>query len=344
MEQLFFGKREMQSNLFHIMAAAASLANLLGSILNIVLYGMAFSTRVCIGCGIIIVAVVLLGSFTKSKTWAIIGILVTVIWIELPLLYSVYKQVILIYFILGIVGIVMFTSRKYSTFLSAAVVWHIMVMIVVYFYQDNANTTEDGSMLIFEMCSYVIVAVSVLVILNAIIKLQEQQREDLRVVNEQLYFTATHDSLTQLYNREYLMKEIELRMKRDNSNFIAVILDIDDFKKLNDTYGHTFGDYVLVQFAHIMQKETEGKGFAARYGGEEFMIIFDNMNQSEAVQILENISNKLEECFLKEKQITVSFSGGLETYSVGNKIDELIKRADSKLYEAKRRGKKQVIC
>lgn len=345
MDKLFLSKeKEMKSRLFYIMAIAASIVNVFGCLLNVYLHGFAWPTKICVVCGLIILLISLMGVFSKNKKWAMAGILITVIWIEFPLLYSVYNNVILIYFIVSIMGIVVFFPRRFRVMFSAAtIVWDIAFMIFEYMYPKDYEATSEKNMLIFAVCSYLIVAVAVLVLLSAVTRLYEKQRKELAEINEQLYFAATHDSLTKLYNREYLMKNMEKRMQRDGTCFIAVILDIDNFKHLNDTYGHTYGDYVLASFAQIMEKEVEGKGFAARYGGEEFMIILDNVNQEEALQILGNISRNLEDYFQKEKQISVTFSGGLEIYSVEKKIDELIKSADNKLYEAKRNGKNQII-
>lgn len=150
------------------------------------LYGFALPTQICVVCGIVTLIITIIGLFAKNKKWATVGILITVIWIEFPMLYSVYHSVILVYFV------------------------------------------------------------------------------------------ATHDSLTQIYNREYLMREIAKRM------------------------------------------------------------------QEEALRVHSNISKKLEEFFQRENQISVTFSGGLEIYSVGKKIDDLIKSADHKLYESKQKGKNQI--
>lgn len=345
MEDLLFGKKEMQTSLFYIMAVAASVANAFGCILNAFLHGLALPTQICVVCGIIIFMITLIGVFSKNKKWAIAGILVTVIWVEFPLLYSVYNNVILVYFILSIMGIVVFFPRRFSVmFIIATIAWDILLMVFAYYYPKTFQPKNEKNMFIFSICSYLIVAIAVCCILYSVIRLYEQQRKELQEANRQLYFIATHDCLTKLYNREYLMNNIEKRMQRDGTSFIAVILDIDNFKSLNDNYGHSFGDHVLVSFAQIMEKEVEGKGFAARYGGEEFMIVFDYNNQEEALRVLNNISKQLEKYFQEEKGISVTFSGGLERYSIEKKIDELIKNADHKLYEAKRNGKKQVIC
>lgn len=344
-DRYFTTEKDMQTGLFYIMAIAAGLANLFGFLLNAFLYRNTLPTKICILCGIICLVISLFGLVSKYKKSATIGLLVTVIWIEFPLLYSVYSNVILVYFVLSIFGIVAFFPRRFSILFSlATIIWDVMIIILIHFYPRDFRVASDQSMLIFSICSYLIVALAVLFVFNNIIGLYERQKEELFEMNEQLYFVATHDPLTKLYNREYLIREMEKRMQEDGAKFIAVILDVDNFKGINDTYGHTFGDHVLMEFAHIMEKEVEGKGFAARYGGEEFMLIFDNANQEEAMQILDNISMQLKDYFQKEKQILVTFSGGLEIYSIEKQIDDLIKNADNKLYHAKRNGKNQVVC
>lgn len=125
--------------------------------------------------------------------------------------------------------------------------------------------------------------------------------------------------------------------------FIAIIMDIDDFKMLNDTYGHSFGDKVLTVFTQIMEDEVGEDGFVARFGGEEFMIICDHNNREAALQMLHKIAQRLEEYHQEKYQISVTFSGGMELYSSQKKTDELIIDVDKKLYEAKRKGKNQIV-
>lgn len=341
----FSSIKEMQTQLFHVLAIAACVANLFGSILNAILHGNALPTQICIICGAIILLFCLFGYFTTHKGWATVGILITVVWIEFPFLYSVYENTILIYFVLSIAGIAIYFPRKFSVpFCIATIIWDVLIMIVLHFFPLYTQTIPENSLLFFSICSYLIVAVAIFFLLNALIIRYEKQKEELFALTEQLEYAATHDPLTGLYNRGYLMKEIEKRMGSTNSGFIAVMMDIDDFKKINDTYGHTFGDRVLTTFAKLIVQEVGTDGFAARFGGEEFMIIFDHDNQEFALQILKTLGSKLEEHFQKEQQISVTFSGGLELYSNRKKIDELIMNADNKLYQAKRNGKNQIVC
>lgn len=78
------------------------------------------------------------------------------------------------------------------------------------------------------------------------------------------------DPLTKLYNRRFLTEHLDEKITRGDNEFAVALLDIDDFKKINDTYGHVYGDETLTSFAKIMMKHMEGQGIAARFGGEEF--------------------------------------------------------------------------
>lgn len=344
MDQYLSSLKEMQVQLFRIMVIAASLANLFGIALNAVLHGNALPTQVCIACGIIILIFSIWGTLTEHKDKATVGILLTVVWIEFPFLYTVYGSVILVYFILSILGIVVFAPRKIGIpFSIATIIWDVLIVIITHLFHLNRMVIDETFMFVFSVCTYLITAIASLIVLREVLMRYEKQRKELYEKNIRLDYLATHDPLTNLYNRGYLMKEIKARIQTENAKFIAVLMDVDNFKGINDTYGHSFGDTVLVTFAQLMEKEVEGKGFAARFGGEEFMIIYDHNDEEEVRKGLHNLAVQLEEYFQKEKQISVTFSGGLELYDSQKKMDELIINADNKLYQAKKSGKNQII-
>ena len=103
------------------------------------------------------------------------------------------------------------------------------------------------------------------------------------------------------------------------------------------------GDEVLNELARLMKQEIHDKGIAARYGGEEFMLLFEIPDLQMALEALEQIRKGLEAFSMKTRQITITFSGGIEEYRTEGKIDELFHKADKKLYEAKNNGKNRVV-
>ena len=133
---------------------------------------------------------------------------------------------------------------------------------------------------------------------------------------------------------EYLDRLIDQNHVNDLSIQLALI-DIDNFKKVNDTYGHRAGDSVLKHVADIIKESIEADDFAARYGGEEFAVIFTEKSTSTAYSIAEDIRKKIAAMKNKEAGDTiVTVSIGLNNYNKTGK-EILFKEADSALYEAK---------
>ncbi len=159
------------------------------------------------------------------------------------------------------------------------------------------------------------------------------------------------DGLTSVYNHRFFIDRFENEIERAiryKYELSLIILDIDDFKKYNDTYGHLKGDNILINIANIMLNTMRKSDIVCRYGGEEFTIILPNTNKKFAIIVAERLREKIENFnfSLTENQssgkITVSI--GVSTLSDDNKtIEQLIKKADNALYEAKGKGKNRVI-
>ena len=179
-------------------------------------------------------------------------------------------------------------------------------------------------------------------------KLMEKTKE-LEKAKERLSVEATTDPLSQLYNRRYITqvtpKCFDVALRYD-SNLSVMMIDLDDFKNINDTYGHDVGDNVIIQCSDTLQKLVRSSDLLARYGGEEFIII---ATHTEADEVL-SLANRIRETI--EKQV-ISTSNGEElhyTLSIGlshlqegdESIEQIIKRADKALYVAKANGKNQI--
>lgn len=156
------------------------------------------------------------------------------------------------------------------------------------------------------------------------------------------------DSLTGLYNRqsfdEALEREIN-RAKRHGQELSILFFDLDDFKAVNDSYGHQAGDAVLIRVAQIILEETRSEDFAARYGGEELVVILPETNKMNALVMGERIRRRVEATGMnfKDLQMRITISGGLASFPV-NAMDaaDLVKCADHALYRAKGSGKNNI--
>lgn len=171
------------------------------------------------------------------------------------------------------------------------------------------------------------------------------------IINQEgLKATLIRDELTGLFNRRYfvdrLSEEYE-RAKRYNIPLSLCIFDIDDFKLLNDTYGHIFGDQVLKQIGRLTQSAVRHADIVSRYGGEEFTVLFTHTALENAVVVAEHIRRAISAlifpCDDKEVQVTATF--GISAYSPLNmgKPKELLHRADMALYEGKKQYNKNCI-
>ena len=164
--------------------------------------------------------------------------------------------------------------------------------------------------------------------------------------DDALYHAIT-DSLTGLKNRKYFNLEIQNHIQeshRYENPLSILILDIDFFKKINDTYGHNVGDDVLHVLGKMLQKETRAGDMAVRYGGEEFVIVLTNTDVARAELKAEQLRNITENLLIPEldgKRITISV-GVTELRKSDERIDTFIDRADKALYQAKESGRNKV--
>ena len=157
------------------------------------------------------------------------------------------------------------------------------------------------------------------------------------------------DSLTGIHNRRYLderLTEELLRFKRHGSPFSLIIFDIDDFKNINDTYGHQFGDRILINLAGLCSTVIRGSDVLARFGGEEFCIILANSEGEGAISFADRLRCLVENQvtrFNDEKDVSISISIGVSTISESTlSVEQLLVQADTAMYQAKETGKNRV--
>lgn len=173
---------------------------------------------------------------------------------------------------------------------------------------------------------------------------QKQMEEQLAQKNQQLLELSMVDFLTKIFNRRALFEKLEQeksRSDRYSNPFSILMIDIDHFKNINDSYGHLVGDNVLIQVAATIGKIIRKIDFLGRYGGEEFMVILPEINLSGGVNVAEKIRLKIQDSPLTDN-IKLTISLGVAEYKAGTSIDDLISLADSMLYAAKKNGRNQV--
>ncbi len=191
-------------------------------------------------------------------------------------------------------------------------------------------------------------------------KLDQRSLEILEIIGNQLALTIENfhlykdcitDSLTGLYNRQYVLERINKEIsytKRVGTPISVAMVDIDFFKKVNDTYGHLVGDQALVHVSSILRQAFRDYDLVARYGGEEFLILLISSDQNNAFKVLDRVRRRIEVSPLiigDAIKLNLTISGGISSFSLedGYTTEQLIEQADKRLYLAKTQGRNQII-
>lgn len=166
--------------------------------------------------------------------------------------------------------------------------------------------------------------------------------------NKQLSKLANYDPLTNLLNRRSINDYLDVAMdakRRFHIDFTIAIGDIDDFKVLNDRFGHDCGDIVLKKISELIKKNVREIDYVCRWGGEEILILFSNSKIEEAQTIIERIHNNMNsiELFYNEEKIPVTMTFGICSSENYYMIHDIILQADANMYEGKRNGKNCLI-
>ncbi len=179
-----------------------------------------------------------------------------------------------------------------------------------------------------------------------------QQVELLRKELEKTRAKSMTDPLTGLYNRQALDQYLDEKVSNAsniNDEFALLMLDIDDFKKINDTHGHLIGDRMLMAFAGKCRQAVRSNDFLARYGGEEFVIVLEGATYRNAMkkakQICESVASAKYTTDQKQtdQYLSITTSIGVTVFRKNDTVEDILQRADKALYSAKQKGKNRTI-
>jgi diguanylate cyclase len=223
----------------------------------------------------------------------------------------------------------------------------IMALTIVY----KCMTEPEHYPVKLEIAHFVLIAAIIPTISSLAAQLSnmraklQAQKEELSQAVQRIQILATRDDLTGLYNRRHMMDVLTQHQKRlsrsGHHRFCLAILDIDHFKRINDTYGHGVGDEVLRGFAQAAESVLRETDVLARWGGEEFLVL---LNDTQAVQAnigLERLRELLDKTLLVPNlpELKPTFSAGLTAYELSEHLHTCIERADQALYRAKSSGR-----
>lgn len=183
---------------------------------------------------------------------------------------------------------------------------------------------------------------------------QELNRRDMDIMsqelsdmNQKLLEETIRDPLTKLYNRRYLTDFLEREIKefqRSKEPFCVAVVDLDHFKKINDTLGHLVGDNALIQFAELLKKTSRSTDILIRFGGEEFVVVMPRTEIGAALMVSHRIKEAIENTEFNKIPWSLTASFGLTQVRVKDSENLLLARADDLLYQAKELGRNRIEC
>lgn len=334
---------ELRDKLFIVLAITGCISNIAGFTANAAIFGFTPQTLFCAACALIIIASSLVGFLTGRTYVATIIILLVLGFVEFPILYISYGASTAVYMLVAEIGIITFMKPVHRVVMGAAVFVADIAAFVVRSKFPQLNMANDN-MELDTLFSFVIAFIGIMVAVAIVIVQFERQAKQLSEMGEELTLAVNTDPLTEIRNRRYLMQYLEKQTAQmGDEKHCAVLIDLDLFKSVNDTYGHVFGDKVLKQFADTVKKNLGENNLIARFGGEEFMILFGTDNEEEIITTMNTISKEYAIFSEKEKGKEFTFSAGAAIYGKNSSITDIFTTADKRLYKAKAAGRNMIV-
>ncbi len=268
--------------------------------------------------------------------------LVFITMVYIPFIYfqtDGYNGTALLFSVIGMLVLtVTFTGKARVAVILTDIAVNISCVLVNYYIPSAVVPLDSLETKVIDLILSLIMAFGAIAVITAFIMKAFQDK------NDELAEITIRDALTGVYNRRFLFDYLEqlLNSKRlSDQRFCALMMDLDHFKVINDTYGHSFGDKVLHTFAVTAQGVLREEDILARYGGEEFVILLHNVTIPAAEAIAERIRQAVSELrFDNGVQLTVSI--GLAKAHPDDTGEELLKKADQYLYQAKDSGRNRI--
>lgn len=334
---------ELRDKLFIVLAITGCISNIAGFTANAAIFGFTPQTLFCAACALIIIVSSLVGFLTGRTYVATIIILLVLGFVEFPILYISYGASTAVYMLVAEIGIITFMKPLHRVIMGAAVFVADIAAFVVRSRFPQLNMANDN-MELDTLFSFVIAFIGIMVAVAIVIVQFERQAKQLSEMGEELTLAVNTDPLTEIRNRRYLMQYLENQTAQmGDEKHCAVLIDLDLFKSVNDTYGHVFGDKVLKQFADTVKKNLGENDLIARFGGEEFMILFGTDNEEEIITTMDTISKEYAIFSEKEKGKEFTFSAGAAIYGKNSSITDIFTTADKRLYKAKAAGRNMIV-
>ena len=241
-----------------------------------------------------------------------------------------------------------FKKKELTSLLyTAAFMIAILATIAVSYLVKPVTEIKFGWMIAFAALNVIMSVVAMAEFLILLDWDVMHKSEKMQNLNSQLDEQAHMDPLTKLYNRRFMNQKLDdklVELSKEGNIFGIIMGDIDDFKRVNDTYGHDFGDIVLTEVAKALKKSTRDDDYVCRWGGEEFLIII-NGNKKITKDVAERMRTAVSEISIPfgNEQVHITMTFGITESVTGYGADKLVGIADENLYRGKQNGKNQVV-
>lgn len=340
----------LEEKTFFLVTISGILMSTVGLIGNISL-GLSFLSLIVPSINILIDWICLI-YFRKTRKWKIPSLIVIMyaIFVLFPVLWfstggatgSTMPFVVL----MGIFIVIAFNGKFRTVILIITIAMYMAFSLLELYYPDICipYPSRDAHYIDLTVGMFLSYCVSVYLAYQVLGDYEKSKKKAEELVY-QLEYSSITDSLTGIYNRRYLTSCLNDEMRKsfdDGSNLVLCIFDIDFFKRINDSFGHNFGDKVLIDLSNCVKDSLSDNEIFGRYGGEEFLIIFQNCKLDSAVAKLEIIYENLGR-MQWDNNISLTISSGLSVYYKGVSFSNFLEIADTNLYKAKENGRNRIV-
>ena len=351
LQKLRSNELSLEQTIFFFTAIAGIMISLVAAVTNIPL-GLHVITVIIPVTNILLNAACIVYS-VKTAKWFMPSLLV-VLYAILVLFPSLWFSTggatgsTLPYLIMSSFFAVILFRGKLRNFLLIVVAVLFSFFILLELYYPNMVTpyisraAHYTDLIIGFLVSFTVTALLAILVFSQY-RIARQESEELV---KKLAELSNTDSLTGIYNRRMLASTLDEEMQKSNENGLPLticIIDIDDFKHVNDVYGHLCGDEVLIELAAQLSKHMGENDILGRYGGEEFLVVFKNQTMQDALVTVECFHKAIQSLWMEGQGCQITISCGVSAYTSGMSYPELLNAADTCLYEAKNTGRNKIV-
>ncbi len=247
-------------------------------------------------------------------------------------------------YILNILFIPLVLKRKKAKIvLHVNIVTLVSLLLIESFSPNTITPYSNSTIRIIDISFVLLIIIGSVYLLATILNLEYKNKiESLSITQKQLKAQSITDELSGLFNRRHI-KDVLTNNLNNNIKMSIVMVDIDDFKNINDTFGHSVGDRVIITISEVLKTTNPAGNVVGRIGGEEFLIIFENDDINSVIVQAEKLRAKIESLTIKDVTYPVTISLGTYDTVEHDSIDNILVEVDKCLYEAKKLGKNKVV-